>query len=275
MAWKKKGQQVRLIGVDEIRPNPAQPRRQFDESALRELSQSIARYGVLQPISVRRGQDGYEIVAGERRLRAARMAGLREVPCLETKADAEDSAILALIENIQRQDLTFLEEAEAIDALIRRHGLSQEEAARRLGRSQGAVGNKLRLLRLREEEREIVRAFGLTERHVRALLRVNDEVDRLRLLKEAGSGGLTVSKTEELVERQLAVGAETAKETDGTPLPSGKRKWVIGDLGLFYNSIDRAAAMLREAGMAVDVEKSEDEGGAEVRVRIRRVKSEE
>jgi len=268
------------VGVNAILPKSTGGRTHFEQAAIVRLADSIRLHGLLQPLTVRAAgeRDGrcvYELISGERRLRACRLLGLTRLPCLVRETDLDRTAELSLLENLQHEQLDLFEQAEAIASLMAEQGLTQEQTARRLSASQSYVGNKLRLLRLREEEREIVRAFGLTERHVRALLRVNDEVDRLRLLKEAGSGGLTVSKTEELVERQLAVGAETAKETDGTPLPSGKRKWVIGDLGLFYNSIDRAAAMLREAGMAVDVEKSEDEGGAEVRVRIRRVKSEE
>ncbi|MBQ3103488.1 MAG: ParB/RepB/Spo0J family partition protein [Oscillospiraceae bacterium] len=264
MAWKKKGQQVRFISVDEIRPNPAQPRRQFDESALRELSQSIARYGVLQPISVRRGQDGYEIVAGERRLRAARMAGLREVPCLETKADAEDSAILALIENIQRQDLTFLEEAEAIDALIRRHGLSQEEAARRLGKSQGAVGNKLRLLRLSPYCREILIQGGLTERHGRCALRLEGEQDRVEALTLMARNGWTVRRSEEYIERRLA--AQKAAK------PKGRKAYILKDVRLFLNSLDRSVRLMRQSGVAAEVSKEEREEEILLTIRIGRKK---
>lgn len=135
---------VRYISLNQIRPNPQQPRRSFDEDSLSELAESIRSYGILQPLTVRRQGTGYELVAGERRLRAAAMAGLREVPCLVAQVGEEDSALLALMENLQRRDLDCWEEAEALSRLIARYGLSQEEAARRLGRSQPAVANKLR-----------------------------------------------------------------------------------------------------------------------------------
>ena len=141
---------VRYISLNQIRPNPQQPRRSFDENSLSELAESIRRYGILQPLTVRRQGTGYELVAGERRLRAAAMAGLREVPCLVAQVGEEDLALLALMENLQRRDLDCWEEAEALSRLIARYGLSQEETARRLGRSQPAVANKLRLLRLPE-----------------------------------------------------------------------------------------------------------------------------
>mgnify|MGYP004732784605 CR=1 FL=1 len=135
-------QRVFYLPVDSLRPNPNQPRRYFEEDALRELSESILRYGILQPLTVRRGESGYELIAGERRLRAAKLAGLREVPCLLARSDEEESALLALIENLQRSDLHYFEEAAAIARLIAAYGLSQEQAAERLGRSQSAVANK-------------------------------------------------------------------------------------------------------------------------------------
>ena len=138
---------VRYIPINDIRPNPQQPRRRFDQDGLRELSESIAAYGILQPLTVRAQNGGYELVAGERRWRAARMAGLRQVPCLLARVDEEDAALLALIENLQRRDLDYMEEASAIARLLRRYGLSQQQAAEKLGRSQSAVANKLRLPR--------------------------------------------------------------------------------------------------------------------------------
>ena len=135
---------VLYLSTDALRPNPHQPRRDFDEGTLRELSESIRRYGILQPLTVRSTAEGYELIAGERRLRAAKMAGLREVPCLLARSSEEDSALLSLIENLQRRDLHYLEEAEAIAQLIGAYGLSQEQAAEKLGKSQSAVANKLR-----------------------------------------------------------------------------------------------------------------------------------
>lgn len=175
---------VQYISLAQLSPNPQQPRRSFDEAALRELADSIRAYGILQPLTVRRTPGGYQLVAGERRMRAARMAGLREVPCLVAQVDEQDAGMLALIENLQRRDLDCFEEAAAIARLISRYGLSQEQAAEKLGKSQSAVANKLRLLRLSEPVRDSLRQAHLTERHARALLRLGGETEQL-----AGTGG--------------------------------------------------------------------------------------
>ena len=170
---------VQYIPLERIVPNPHQPRRDFDPEGLQELAASIRQYGVLQPATVRtRGRD-YELVAGERRFRAAKLAGLRELPCLIAQVGEEDSALLALMENLQRRDLNYMEEAAAIAQLVQRWGLSQEEAARRLGKSQSAVANKLRLLRLPESVVALLREGELSERHARALLRLTDEEEQL------------------------------------------------------------------------------------------------
>ena len=155
---------VRYIPINDIRPNPQQPRRRFDPESLQELAASIAAYGILQPLTVRQQGAVYELVAGERRWRAARIAGLRQVPCLLARVDEEDAALLALIENLQRRDLDYMEEAAAIARLLRRYGLSQQQAAEKLGRSQSAVANKLRLLRLEEPVADALHRYGLTER---------------------------------------------------------------------------------------------------------------
>ena len=184
------GRRVLYLSVDAIRANPDQPRKYFEPEALRELAESIGRYGILQPLTVRRGEDGYELIAGERRLRAAKLAGLREVPCLAVRSDEEESALLSLIENLQRQDLHYMEEAAAIAKLIAVYGLSQEQAAERLGKSQSAVANKLRLLRLSPACVALLREGGLSERHARALLRLSDENERRAGLQRGAGGGV-------------------------------------------------------------------------------------
>ena len=166
------------LAVDAIAPSAVQPRQNFSPAQLEELSRSIAEYGVLSPLTVRPRQGGYELVAGERRLRAARMAGLSEVPCIVMELDLEEASFIALVENLQRNDLDFLEEARGIAQLIRLFGLSQEECARRLGKSQSAVANKLRLLRLPEDVLNAMRNAGLTERHGRALLRLETPAEQ-------------------------------------------------------------------------------------------------
>ena len=180
---------VRYVPINDIRPNPQQPRRRFDPEGLQELAASIAAYGILQPLTVRQQGGVYQLVAGERRWRAARIAGLRQVPCLLARVDEEDAALLALIENLQRRDLDYMEEAEAIARLLRRYGLSQQQAAEKLGRSQSAVANKLRLLRLEEPVVDALHRYGLTERHARALLRLCDGEQRLRAVEHIGKTG--------------------------------------------------------------------------------------
>ena len=161
---------VVFVPARAIRPNPSQPRKVFKEEALAELADSIGRHGILQPLSVRRVGNTYELIAGERRLRAAQMAGLTEIPCIVMTMDAQESGVAAMIENLQRQDLDFIEEAQGIARLMEACDLSQEQAARMLGKSQSAVANKLRLLRHSPQVLNALRQQELTERHARALL---------------------------------------------------------------------------------------------------------
>ena len=185
--------------------------------------------------------DGYELVAGERRLRAARIAGLREVPCLVAQVGEEDSALLALMENLQRRDLDCWEEAQAIARLISRYGLSQEEAARRLGRAQPTVANKLRLLRLPEDVRALLRENGLTERHARALLRLQDPEVQRRAAGDMVRRGMNVAQAEAYVEKLL-------QSAQVTP-PRGRSTYIIKDVRLFLNSVDRGLHLMRQAGV--------------------------
>ena len=170
---------VVFLPVRSIRPNPAQPRKVFEQTGLQELAASILQHGILQPLSVRRVGTSYELIAGERRLRAAKIAGLEEVPCLLMSMDEGQSGIAALVENLQRRDLDFIEEAEGLSRLMQLGGLSQEQAALRVGKSQSAVANKLRLLRHSPAVLEALRTAGLTERHARALLKLPQEEQKL------------------------------------------------------------------------------------------------
>ena len=245
MKLQRKGEflstRVQYIPLGRIRPNPQQPRRSFDEEGLVELAASIRSCGILQPLTVRRAGDGYELVAGERRLRAARIAGLREVPCLVAQVGEEDSALLALMENLQRRDLDCWEEAQAIARLISRYGLSQEEAARRLGRAQPTVANKLRLLRLPEDVRALLRENGLTERHARALLRLQDPEVQRRAAGDMVRRGMNVAQAEAYVEKLL-------QSAQVTP-PRGRSTYIIKDVRLFLNSVDRGLHLMRQAGV--------------------------
>ena len=245
MKLQRKGEflstRVQYIPLGRIRPNPQQPRRSFDEEGLAELAASIRSCGILQPLTVRRAGEGYELVAGERRLRAARIAGLREVPCLVAQVGEEDSALLALMENLQRRDLDCWEEAQAIARLISRYGLSQEEAARRLGRAQPTVATKLRLLRLPEDVRALLRENGLTERHARALLRLQDPEVQRRAAGDMVRRGMNVAQAEAYVEKLL-------QSAQVTP-PRGRSTYIIKDVRLFLNSVDRGLHLMRQAGV--------------------------
>lgn len=242
---------VLRLGVEAICPNPRQPRRLFDEAGLRELSASIRRYGVLQPLVVRRRPDGWELVAGERRLRAARLAGLETVPCIEAEVNEQESALIALVENLQRQDLHYFEEAAAIADYLQSSGTTQEAAAAQLGRSPSAVANKLRLLRLSPACQALLLESGLTERHARALLRLEDEEERLAAARRAADRHLNVAQMEQYIERRI-------QELQSSP-PAGRRTYIIKDVRLFLNSIDRGLRIVREAGVDAQCRREDTE----------------
>lgn len=242
---------VRYIPINTVRPNPQQPRRSFDETALRELADSIRAYGILQPLTVRDRGGFYELVAGERRLRAARIAGLREVPCLVAEVGEEDAALLALIENLQRRDLDYMEEAAAIARLIGRYGLSQQQAADKLGKSQPAIANKLRLLRLAPPVIDCLRQYGLTERHARTLLRLTDPEQQLAAARHMGQRGLNVAQAEQYVD------ALTAENR--TAPPQRRPTYIIRDVRLFLNSVERGVRLMQSAGVGAEVGRRDTE----------------
>lgn len=242
---------VRYIPINTVRPNPQQPRRSFDETALWELADSIRAYGILQPLTVRDRGGFYELVAGERRLRAARIAGLREVPCLVAEVGEEDAALLALIENLQRRDLDYMEEAAAIARLIGRYGLSQQQAADKLGKSQPAIANKLRLLRLAPPVIDCLRQYGLTERHARTLLRLTDPEQQLAAARHMGQRGLNVAQAEQYVD------ALTAENR--TAPPQRRPTYIIKDVRLFLNSVERGVRLMQSAGVGAEVGRRDTE----------------
>ena len=251
---------IHMLPIDRISPNPRQPRRHFPEEPLRELADSIRQHGVLQPLSVQKMDGGYVLIAGERRLRAAGLAGLTHVPCILVRASPQDSALLALVENLQRSDLHYLEEAAAISKLITTYGMSQEEAARQLGRSQPAVANKLRLLRLSPACGELLRKYELTERHARALLRIENEEERLAALRHIGEKKLTVASAEEYIESLLQ-----KKQQDA---PQKKRLYIIKDVRLFLNSVDRGMETIRRAGVDAHCDRQESEEEITITIQI-------
>ena len=251
---------LRRIRISEIVRNPNQPRRYFDPEAIATLAESIRQYGVLNPLTVRRtANGGYELVAGERRLRAARVAGLTDVPCLLINADGEDSSVIALVENLQRRDLDFFEEANGFKRLIEQFGLTQEEAARKVGKTQSAVANKLRLLRLSQQNMELIRCNTLTERHARALLRLNDEADRINVTNYIIEHELNVSRTEEYIDEFLK-----AKENPQPVVEPESGKHVVRlfkDVRFFLNTLNRAVGVMVDAGIGATVKQQESDDG--------------
>lgn len=191
------------LEISKIFPNAYQPRKVFDEEALSELSQSIKSYGIIQPLTVRKRGDNFELVAGERRWRAARMAGFEIVPCNIITITDNESAQIALLENLQREDLNFMEEAEAYYNLINEHSFTQDELARKMGKKQSTIANKLRLLKLSDKVRGICTENNLTERHARALLSLPTEELQIKVLEKVIKDSLNVSKTEELINKEL------------------------------------------------------------------------
>ena len=257
------------LRIDELSPNPVQPRRQFDEDSLRELSESIRSYGILNPITVRLRSGRYELVAGERRWRAARLAGLREVPCILLDVNMEDAGLIALVENLQRKDLDFVEEAEGIQRLIRMFGLSQEEAARRIGKSQSAVANKLRLLRLPGDVLLALRENGLSERHGRALLRLPDEEQQRAALAVILENELTVAAAEAYIDALLSSPAEARP----APPPERRRTLVLKDVRVFLNSVRRSIEVMKQGGIDAGLERRETEDALILTISIPKNKS--
>ncbi|UED69146.1 ParB/RepB/Spo0J family partition protein [Brevibacillus sp. HD3.3A] len=207
----EEGEQVKEVSVSEIRPNPYQPRKEFEQSAIDELAHSIREHGIIQPLIVRKSIKGFELVAGERRLRAAKLAGLKQVPVVVKAYTDQQLMEIALIENLQRENLNPLEEAEAYEKLIAHHEYTQEQLAQRIGKSRPHVANMLRLLQLPESIRKLVAATVLTMGHARALLSVSDENMQMQLAKDVVEKGLNVRQLEELV-KQLNVSRETKKK---------------------------------------------------------------
>lgn len=255
---------VVFLPAKAIRPNPAQPRELFCAEELEELAESIRRHGILQPLLVRRVGTAYELIAGERRLRAGQMAGLTEIPCILMSMDERESGIAALVENLQRQDLDYIEQARGISSLIAKSGMSQEQAARAIGMSQSALANKLRLLRHSPQVLSALRSAKLTERHARALLKLPDEAERLRVIGLIAQGEWTVAKTEQYIDSLLAPRTPQRRELGG---------FVLRDVRLFLNSIDHQLDLVRAAGVGASRERQETEQEIVLTIRIPKSKA--
>lgn len=235
---------VVFLPARSIKPNPAQPRERFSEEALEELAESIRRHGILQPLSVRRQGISYELIAGERRLRAGQLAGLTEIPCIVMTMDDKESGMAALVENLQRQDLDYIEEARGISSLMQKWQMSQEQAARVIGKSQSAVANKLRLLRHSPQVLSALRAGGLTERHARALLKLPTETEKILAIEVICRQEMSVARTEKYIEQLLA----------GKPAPEKKV-----NLGAFFSHLDHSLSRIRLSGIPAVSERRETE----------------
>lgn len=248
---------VVLLDVAEVEPNPAQPRTSFDREALLSLAESIRQNGILQPVTVRRNRKGhYELIAGECRLRASKMAGLSQIPAIVMETTEKDSAVLALLENLQRQDLNFFEQADALSSAIIEWNVTQEEAAERLSMAQSTVANKIRLARIPAAQQNRILEGGLTERHARALLRIVDEEKRGEALEEIIRRRYNVSQAERYVDDIL----EHRERKMRVP--------VVKDVRIFLNTINKAIRVMKSAGICAEAEKKEDGAFIEYIVRI-------
>lgn len=239
---------LKKIALHNIQRNPNQPRRFFDENGLKELADSIKRYGIITPLTVTRRGNTYELVAGERRLKAAKIAELSHVPCYVIEASPEDSSIIALVENIQRKDLDFFEEALALNRLTRKYGLTQQQAADKIGKTQSSVANKLRLLKLNPEVVEIIRHSDLTERHSRALLKIEDHELQLRTARHIVDKSMNVEQAENFIDAIINANADKSERKP-------KRQMYVKDVRIFINTVDKAVEMMKKSGISAEVEK--------------------
>lgn len=267
-----------FLPINCLTANPYQPRKHFDEEELCALADSIKNYGLIQPIAVKPIENGifisegikYEIIAGERRWRAAKLAGLTEIKCTVFDADRTHSAMMALIENLQRNDLSYFEEAMAMQTLLRLTEMTQGQLARALSISQSTLSNKLRLLRLSERERLIAIERGFSERHCRALVRIEKEDERRELIREIIEKNLQAPDTEKLIERHLSVSAEEKELPKAEPSSKPKPliKGNLKDIRLLFNTVDRAVQLLHSSGYRASWQKEERDGFLEVKICI-------
>lgn len=255
---KQKMGQVVLLETAAIAPNPYQPRKQFAPEALKELAGSIAANGLLQPVTVRPVDGGYELIAGERRLMACRMLQMERIPALVESYDDQQSAIFALIENLQRQDLNYFEQAAGIQRLMKQCGMTQEQVAKRLGKSQPTIANKLRLLVFPDQLRRRMLDAGLTERHARALLNLPESCWE-EAVTEIIAHRWNVAETEAYIARKRALQAPKKKAT---------RLFLLKDFRIFMNTISQAVSTMKMAGIEIDTEEEEDEDYIHYTMRI-------
>lgn len=257
--------EVMQISILSIVPNPFQPRKTFNEDSLKELASSIREYGVIQPLLVRQNKEGYELVAGERRLRASKLAGLTEVPVILKDLTDQEMAELAMIENLQREDLHYLEEAEGYQSLLTNFGFTQEELAKRVGKTQSTVANKLRLLKLEADIRKVLVDENLTERHARSLLKLNDPQLQMQVLEQVREKGLNVRETEGLIEDVLG---EISREMSKNEAPKRNVVKIIKDVRIFINTINKVVGEMKKTGLKIKVQQEQDDDYITINMRI-------
>ena len=255
---------MQIVPIQEVIPNPYQPRKLFNDEALQELAESIREHGEIQPLLVRKVEGRLELIAGERRLRASKLAGLADVPVIVKDIDDKEMAELAMLENLQREDLHYLEEAQGFQHLISQFGFTQEELAKRLGKKQSTIANKLRLLRLSGEVQTLLVDDHLTERHARALLKIEDDGKQKEILSAVREKNLNVRETEDLIEEIIDdISREMSKH-------KGKQSFtrVIRDIRIFVNTINSVVAEMKKAGLKVKVQQQQDEEYITIHLKI-------
>lgn len=258
--------EIKYIPIADIKPNPYQPRRDFNKKALEELSQSIKSYGVIQPISVRKIKDNsYELIAGERRLRASQLAELDKIPAIVVEYRDKDSALIALMENLQREDLNFIEEAEGYHNLIVDHGFTQQEIAEKIGKNQSTIANKLRLLKLPEDIKRDLIEHNLTERHGRALLKLTDDDLRRKVLDKVIKNELNVKKTEALVDGILYDLTKRDEKVSKQNIKS------LINIRIYLNTIKKAYSAIKDTGVKAEYKEVDKGDHVEVVVKIPKV----
>lgn len=261
---EKNNDEIIQVNIKNITANPYQPRKKFDTDEIMELAESIKNHGIIQPVVVRKRKNGYELIAGERRIRACRSLDLRKIPAIIRDLNDQEVAEIALIENLQRKDLSFLEEAFAYEQLLSKFSITQQELAKKIGKSQSTIANKLRILSLPDEVRQKIDPDKISERHARSLLKVGNKKEQIEILNNIKEKDLTVKDTEKLIEKKLNKKKNFNK---------GKRVTVYKDLRIFINTLKNSINEMREAGLDVNVEKKEEEGYIEYNIRLPKQKN--
>lgn len=255
---------VHTIFLSMIDVNPFQPRKTFYDHTLEELSQSIKEYGVIQPILIRKNGDRYELIAGERRFRAAKLAGLATIPAIVKDLTEQEAAEIAIVENLQREDLNFLEEAEGYQVLLNTFGLTQEELARRVGKSQSTIANKLRLLKLPESVRNELSSDSISERHARALLKLPGEQHQIAAVRAIKDKEMTVRQAEEYIEQTLSIISQEIAEAT----PKQRIIRIFKDIRIFINTIHNVVDEMRRAGLDIKMKETTDADYINIHLRI-------